>query len=51
MKLQEYINKYHNWKFVDIKKVSKQFAENEKNKKKYFAWWKKDLLLKSMIRW
>lgn len=37
MKLVEFINKKYPWKMLDQKQIIKEFKENEKKKKKYFA--------------
>ena len=37
MKLNEFINKKYNWKLVEQKQALREFKENEKKKKQYFA--------------
>lgn len=51
MKLLKYKQKRYWDKFVDLKILKRNYNENEKNRKKFFAWKWKDILLKASIIW
>lgn len=51
VKLQEFKVKKYWDKLVDSKKLIRDFNENEKKRKKFFAWNWKDIVLKSVIVW
>jgi hypothetical protein len=58
MKITEFKQKKYWDTFIDLKKVTKEFTQNEKNKKKYFAMkkaWKTSsfqfIMLKGNIIW